>query len=206
MTYSWKIYKNALRNFLWCVSFHQLHLHHCLLYTRMEAVVEEPRTCPALSVYGKRQRSISLCCISLFIDRNKWWLYNGQPPLVNGWVYLSDISFDNNNNIIANSLFIIIIEYLNYEDGKFSKSRGVGVFGDEAKGTGIPADVYRFYLLYIRPETQVLNMNLQMKLQFIWYIFLGHSIYMGWPCCKKQFRIAKQPRKLHSSFSLLYQA
>lgn len=46
-------------------------------------------------------------------------------------------------------------EYLNYEDGKFSKSRGVGVFGIDAKNTGIPSDVYRFYLLYVRPETQV---------------------------------------------------
>jgi len=45
-------------------------------------------------------------------------------------------------------------EYLNYEDGKFSKSRGVGVFGNNAKDTNIPADIYRFYLLFIRPETQ----------------------------------------------------
>ena len=44
--------------------------------------------------------------------------------------------------------------YLNYEDGKFSKSRGVGVFGDMAQDTGIPADIWRFYLLYIRPEGQ----------------------------------------------------
>lgn len=28
-------------------------------------------------------------------------------------------------------------EYLNYEDGKFSKSRGVGVFGNDAMETGI---------------------------------------------------------------------
>ena len=45
-------------------------------------------------------------------------------------------------------------EYLNYEDGKFSKSRGVGVFGNHAKDTGIPADIWRFYLLFIRPESQ----------------------------------------------------
>ena len=50
--------------------------------------------------------------------------------------------------------FSLHAEYLNYEEGKFSKSRGVGVFGNDAKGTDIPADVYRFYLLYIRPETQ----------------------------------------------------
>jgi methionyl-tRNA synthetase len=44
-------------------------------------------------------------------------------------------------------------EYLNYEGGKFSKSRGVGVFGDDAIDTGIPADVWRFYIFYNRPET-----------------------------------------------------
>ncbi|MCL2196006.1 MAG: methionine--tRNA ligase [Treponema sp.] len=43
-------------------------------------------------------------------------------------------------------------EYLNYENGKFSKSRGVGVFGTDAMDTGIPADVWRFYLFYNRPE------------------------------------------------------
>lgn len=46
------------------------------------------------------------------------------------------------------------VEYLNYEDTKFSKSRGVGVFGDMAKDTGIPSDVWRFYLTYVRPESQ----------------------------------------------------
>ncbi|XP_067003701.2 methionine--tRNA ligase, cytoplasmic [Anabrus simplex] len=50
--------------------------------------------------------------------------------------------------------YIMATEYLNYEDGKFSKSRGVGVFGTDAQGTGIPADVWRFYLLYVRPESQ----------------------------------------------------
>ena len=48
-----------------------------------------------------------------------------------------------------------LAEYLNYEEGKFSKSRGVGVFGNNAQDSGIPADIFRFYLLYIRPETQV---------------------------------------------------
>ena len=43
-------------------------------------------------------------------------------------------------------------EYLNYESGKFSKSQGVGVFGTDAVESGIPADVWRFYLFYNRPE------------------------------------------------------
>ncbi len=43
-------------------------------------------------------------------------------------------------------------EYLNYESGKFSKSKGVGVFGNDVMETGIPADVWRFYIFYNRPE------------------------------------------------------
>jgi methionyl-tRNA synthetase len=43
-------------------------------------------------------------------------------------------------------------EYLNYEDGKFSKSASQGVFGDDAKSTCIPPDVWRYYLLSNRPE------------------------------------------------------
>lgn len=43
-------------------------------------------------------------------------------------------------------------EYLNYEGGKFSKSRGMGIFGNDVQDTGIPADMWRFYLFYNRPE------------------------------------------------------
>jgi methionyl-tRNA synthetase len=43
-------------------------------------------------------------------------------------------------------------EYLNYEAGKFSKSKGIGVFGTDVMETGIPADVWRFYIFYNRPE------------------------------------------------------
>ncbi|KAI0033084.1 methionyl tRNA synthetase [Vararia minispora EC-137] len=44
-------------------------------------------------------------------------------------------------------------EYLNYEGGKFSKSHNRGVFGPAAKETGIPASVWRYYLISTRPET-----------------------------------------------------
>ncbi|KAH0955052.1 hypothetical protein HN011_005185 [Eciton burchellii] len=55
--------------------------------------------------------------------------------------------------------YIMATDYLNYEDKKFSKSRGIGVFGTDARETGIPADVWRFYLAYIRPESQDSNFN-----------------------------------------------
>nr|XP_027119045.1 probable methionine--tRNA ligase [Coffea arabica] len=47
---------------------------------------------------------------------------------------------------------ISVTEYLNYESGKFSKSKGIGVFGNDAKDTNIPIEVWRYYLLTNRPE------------------------------------------------------
>ena len=75
---------------------------------------------------------------------------------------------------------ISVTEYLNYESGiaqvlfkplfilghllflftllsctgKFSKTKGIGVFGNDAKATNIPADVWRYYLLSNRPEVR----------------------------------------------------
>ena len=60
-----------------------------------------------------------------------------------------------------------ITEYLNYEDGKFSKSRGIGVFGNNAKDTGVPADVWRYYLIKHRPETS--------DTQFEWKDFIAQN-------------------------------
>ena len=66
---------------------------------------------------------------------------------------------------------MLLTEYLNYEDGKFSKSRGLGVFGDSAMTAGLDADVFRFYLLCIRPESQVvmslLFFKISLKLHFL---------------------------------------
>ncbi|KAL5562128.1 hypothetical protein UlMin_031875 [Ulmus minor] len=47
---------------------------------------------------------------------------------------------------------ICVTEYLNYETGKFSKTKGVGIFGNDAKDTNIPTEVWRYYLLTNRPE------------------------------------------------------
>ncbi|XP_062519425.1 methionine--tRNA ligase, cytoplasmic-like [Corticium candelabrum] len=91
-------------------------------------------------------------------------------------------------------------EYLNYEDGKFSKSRGIGVFGDGAMKTDISADVWRFYLLYIRPEKQ--------DSQFSWSDFvlkhntdllnnLGNFINRALSFCQKFFDSTVQPMNLN---------
>ncbi|XP_048878717.1 methionine--tRNA ligase, cytoplasmic isoform X1 [Brienomyrus brachyistius] len=92
----------------------------------------------------------------------KWWKNPKQVELYNfmakdnvpfhSVVFPCSLLGAQDNYTLVNNL--IATEYLNYEDTKFSKSRGVGVFGDMAKDTGIPADVWRFYLLYLRPEGQ----------------------------------------------------
>jgi methionyl-tRNA synthetase len=48
--------------------------------------------------------------------------------------------------------FISATEFLNFEGEKFSKSRQVGVFGDDAKNSQIDSDIWRYYLLANRPE------------------------------------------------------
>ncbi|GFP80849.1 probable methionine--tRNA ligase [Phtheirospermum japonicum] len=74
---------------------------------------------------------------------------------------------------------ISVTEYLNYEGGKFSKSEGRGIFGDDAKDTNIPAEVWRYYLLRKRPEakdTQFQWKDLQSKLNSELLSNLGNFI------------------------------
>lgn len=58
-------------------------------------------------------------------------------------------------------------EYLQYEGGKFSKSRNLGVFGNNAQEIGVPPSVWRYYLLLARPETS--------DTQFSWADFVARN-------------------------------
>ncbi len=49
---------------------------------------------------------------------------------------------------------ISVNEYINYEGGAFSKSRGQGIFCDDVMASGIPPDVWRYYIYINRPEKQ----------------------------------------------------
>ncbi|XP_040166180.1 methionine--tRNA ligase, cytoplasmic [Anopheles arabiensis] len=97
----------------------------------------------------------------------QWW----QPDTANTGVKVDLYQFMAKDNVPFHSVMfpasllavdkgytlvshVMATEYLNYEDGKFSKSRGIGVFGNDAQDTGIPADVWRFYLGAARPEGQ----------------------------------------------------
>lgn len=47
---------------------------------------------------------------------------------------------------------ISVNEYITYEGGAFSKSRGIGLFTDDVMNSGVPPDVWRYYLYINRPE------------------------------------------------------
>jgi len=93
-------------------------------------------------------------------DYKKWW---HNPENVNLFQFMGKDNIPFHTILFPSFLIgaednytllnqISSTEYLNYEDAKFSKSRGIGVFGDDAMQTGIPADVWRYYLLSNRPE------------------------------------------------------
>lgn len=95
----------------------------------------------------------------------KWWKGEEAQQRVELYQFMAKDNVPFHSIIFPATLFathepwvnvkaLVATDYLNYEDTKFSKSRGVGVFGDDAKKTGIPADVWRFYLMFIRPEGQ----------------------------------------------------
>lgn len=94
---------------------------------------------------------------------------------------------------------IMATEYLNYEDGKFSKSRGTGVFGNDAMDTGIPADVWRFYLASARPEGQDSNFSwneLVLRNNSELLNNLGNFINRSLVFCEKNFNAAIPPIQL----------
>lgn len=92
----------------------------------------------------------------------KWWK---NPENVEYWQFMAKDNVPFHSVVFPATLLatrntwtlvnrLMSTEYLNYEDAKFSKSRGIGVFGNDAQETGIPSDIWRFYLIYTRPENQ----------------------------------------------------
>lgn len=102
---------------------------------------------------------ISITANLLGQDYEKWWKNNN----VSLYQFMGKDNIPFHTVVFPSSLIasemgwtmlhhISTTEYLNYESGKFSKRSGTGVFGDAAAETGIPAEVWRYYLLINRPE------------------------------------------------------
>ncbi|CAM2006469.1 methionine--tRNA ligase [Acanthopleuribacter pedis] len=102
-----------------------------------------------------------------FEDWQSWWL---DPDNVDLYQFMAKDNIPFHTVIFPASLLgtgqnwsmlhhINSTEYLNYEETKFSKSRSVGVFGTDVVETGIPIDLWRFYLLRVRPESNDSKFN-----------------------------------------------
>lgn len=75
--------------------------------------------------------------------------------------------------------------------GKFSKSKGIGVFGNDSKDTNIPPEVWRYYLLMNRPEVSIEGCLVDVQVydstcsfltcnMFDWiYSGIRYTIYLG---------------------------
>jgi methionyl-tRNA synthetase len=149
---------------------------------------------------------------SIDFDRTKqawphwrdWWQpIKSHPPKSNA-ANVELYQFMGKDNIVFHSLIfpatllatkanytmvrhLAATEYLQYENDKFSKSRGLGVFGDDAMSTGVLADCWRYYLMAIRPETADSN--------FSWQQFAD---------CINSELIATFGNLFHRTFSLVY--
>ncbi|CAF1147312.1 unnamed protein product [Didymodactylos carnosus] len=134
-----------------------------------------------------------------YTDEWKQWWHNPEQVELYQFMAKDNVPFhsvifpscllgtNDNYTIVGN---LSGIDYLNYEDAKFSKSRGLGVFGDHAKDTDIPVDIWRFYLLYIRPETQDSTFSwedLAMKNNSELLNNLGNFVNRGLSFCEKIF-------------------
>uniref|UniRef100_A0A803MVJ1 methionine--tRNA ligase n=1 Tax=Chenopodium quinoa TaxID=63459 RepID=A0A803MVJ1_CHEQI len=82
-----------------------------------------------------------------------WWK-NPQNVELHQFMGKDNISFHSELEKIGPYLIqsIHATHFLLFGAGKFSKSKGIGIFGDEVKDTNIPVEVWRYYLLSARPE------------------------------------------------------
>lgn len=108
------------------------------------------------------------------LDWKEWWLPTAEQKKVDLFQFIGKDNIPFHTVIFPSTLIgsgknwtklyhMSSSEYLNYESGKFSKSKGTGVFGNDAQESGIPADIWRFYIFYNRPEKS--------DIQFTWKDF-----------------------------------
>lgn len=100
---------------------------------------------------------------SLLVD-DKWVEWWKNPDNVTLYQFMGKDNVTFHSIIFPSSLlgtgdnytkvnYLSTTEYLTYEGDKFSKTRGIGVFGSHVFETGIPCENWRYYLISIRPES-----------------------------------------------------
>jgi methionyl-tRNA synthetase len=105
---------------------------------------------------------ISITKNSIGEDYVKWWKNPNNVELVQFMakdnIQFHSIIFPGTLMATKNDYTLVSrissTEYLQYGNKKFSKSKNIGVFGDNVMELDFPADYWRYYLLSIRPESK----------------------------------------------------
>jgi methionyl-tRNA synthetase len=105
-------------------------------------------------------------------DKDKWQDYwKNKNSKIYNFIGKDNIPFHTllfPGELIANGDYnlpynVVGLQYLNYENGKFSKSKGHGVFCENLINSELDADYWRFYLTFIIPENS--------DTEFLWKSF-----------------------------------
>ena len=91
----------------------------------------------------------------------EWWKnpeevelfqFIGKDNIPLSYGYFSLLTAGNRRELDPAAPYVLSTEYLNYESGKFSKSKGIGVFGTDARETGIPRGrlAFLYLLIFVR--------------------------------------------------------
>ena len=112
---------------------------------------------------------ISITTNGLKEDWKKWWykqedfevesvefMAKDNVPF-HSIIFPATLMATNNNFKLVDK--IASVEYLNYEDKKFSKSKGIGVFGDNVQESGIDVDVWRYYYYTLDQNLMIVNLH-----------------------------------------------
>ena len=141
---------------------HWVPVNYRELHAGMETVVVQPGARELVPVHGQGQRLLPHRLLPIS-GAGRWQKMDHAAPFVDDrCAYPSRV---------VDLTITDIPEFLNYENGKFSKSKNRGVFGPAAKETGVPSDVWRYYLLSTRPETG--------DAMFSWSEFVNATLHIG---------------------------
>ena len=139
------------RNLKWGISVPMKGYEHLVFYVWFDA----PIGYVSITKEGQGRRRIK--------NWRQWW---SEPAKVYHFIGKDNIPFHTvfwPAILLASKKFTLPhyvagYEYLNWEGQKFSTSRGIGLFSDEALGL-FPVDYWRFYLSLLLPESKDSNFD-----------------------------------------------
>ncbi len=115
-----------------------------------------------LKIYVWAEAAIGYCSSTREWNEKRWLeFWEGKNSKIYHFIGKDNVPFHTilfPAEILAQGHFnlpynVVGLQYLKYENSKFSKSKGHGVFCENLPTAGLEADYWRFYLSFVIPET-----------------------------------------------------